>query len=84
MSKLYKVAYDKRYIGESELADAIDITFTKDGNDYTYMTINTYIGKDTYNRKILITREPQLDDFDLEGINEILASNEIKLKRIEG
>lgn len=84
MSKLYKVAYNKRYIGETELADAIDIVFSKSEESYTYMNITTYIGDDAYKKEILITTEPELDDFDLEGINEILSDNQIKLKRIEG
>ncbi|MEJ7218410.1 hypothetical protein [Staphylococcus gallinarum] len=83
MSKLYKVAYDQRYIGEAEQADAIDIVFTKNEECNTYMNITTHIGDDTYKKEILIITESELDDFDLEGINEILADNHIKLKRIE-
>ncbi len=47
------------------------------------MIINTYIDGTEHTKDIVITREPVLDDFDLEGINEILKTNNIKIKRLE-
>ncbi|MCH4501233.1 hypothetical protein [Staphylococcus haemolyticus] len=83
MSKLYKVAYNQLYIAKANKTHDVDFKFTKDENEYTHMIINTYIDGTEHTKDIIITREAVLDDFDLEGINEILKTNNIKIKRLE-
>lgn len=54
--------------------------FIRDERDYTYLTFNFNTSEETFVKTFLLTKEKELDEFDLENVNLILKSNQIELK----
>lgn len=79
-----EIIYNNTYMCEQENADEVTFNFTKDENDYTYINFKVVVGEEVSEKSLLLTTQPEVDDFDIESVNEILQQDGVKFLNMEG
>lgn len=83
MNTIKKIDYDKTYsyvISEQNVEG--NFFFLKNKEGHTYMGFNFKTPHETAAKQILLTKEEEVDEFDIEAVNEILAQNKIEITNI--
>lgn len=79
-----EIIYNNTYICEQENTNEVTFNFTKDENDYTYINFKVVVGEEVSEKSLLLTTQPEVDDFDIESVNEILQQGGVKFLNMEG
>ncbi|MDT0700343.1 hypothetical protein [Staphylococcus chromogenes] len=76
-----EIRYDKTYILFRDSLEIGVMNFSKSDEEYTYLTIVVENGFNKTTKNFLLTKEPFVDDLDIESVNEILMTNGLTFKK---
>lgn len=76
-----EIRYDKTYILFREGIEIGVMNFSKSEEEYTYLTIAIKNDSNKTTKNFLLTKEPFVDDLDVESVNEILMTNGLTFKK---